>query len=80
MSYDKNYFKNLRGCKFIFQVVSSNPDLKVQFVNHYADYCVKITNDKSFPRATIRIQIVDSNPDIKLEKVSHFGDFEIYMQ
>ena len=61
-----------------FKVVNSFPDLKVQFVDSFADYKVKVSNSPSFSKETIKIQIVTSFPGVKLQKVTSFGDFEAY--
>lgn len=62
-----------------FKVVTSFPDLKVQFVDSFGDYKVKIASNNSFSKETIKIQIVTSFPNVKLQKLSSFGDFETYL-
>ena len=79
MSLGKGYLATLKGKKVTFKVVNSSPDLKVQFVDRFADYKVKISNNRSFfNNETIKIQVVTSSPDVKLQKVTSFGDFEAY--
>lgn len=78
--FTKGYFATLKGKKITFQVVKSFGDVKVQFVQHFADYKVKISNNPSFSTETIKIEVVDHFPDVKLEKVSSFGDFEAYIK
>ncbi len=75
----KGYLATLKGKKVIFKVVKSNPDLKVQFVDKFPDYKVKILNKKSFAKETITIQIVDRSPDVKLQRVDNFADFEVFI-
>ena len=61
----KGYFATLKGKKVIFKVVNSFPDIKVQFVDNFGDYKVKILNSKSSIKETIKIQIVnDETEDI----------------
>ena len=79
MPKGKGYLAIFKGKKVIFKVVNSYPDLKVQFVDNYGDYKVKISDSRSFAKETIKIQIVTSHPDVKLQRVSSFGDFEAYM-
>ena len=79
MGYNKSYLAQFKGKKVIFKVVTSFPDLKVQFVDSFGDYKVKMSNSSSFSKATIKIQIVTSFPDVKLQKVSSFGDFEAFL-
>ena len=43
-----------------FKVVTSFPDLKVQFVDSFGDYKVKMASNNSFSKETIKIQIVTS--------------------
>ena len=78
MSLGKGYLSTVRGKKITFKVVNSSPDLKVQFVQSFADYKVKVASSKSFSTETIKIQVVTSFPDVKLQKVTAFGDFEAY--
>lgn len=78
MSLGKGYLATLKGKKVTFKVVNSSPDLKVKFVDCFADYKVKVSNSSSFSKDTIRIQVVTSFPDVKLKKVTSFGDFEAY--
>ena len=78
MSLGKGYLATLKSKKVTFKVVKSCPDLKVQFVDSFADYKVKVSNSKSFSKETIKIQVVTSFPDVKLQKVTSFGDFEAY--
>lgn len=78
MSLGKGYLATLKGKKVTFKVVNSFPDLKVQFVDHYGDYKVKVANNSSYSKETIKIQIVTSYPDVKLQKVSSYGDFEAF--
>lgn len=80
MSLGKGYLATLKGKKVTFKVVNSFPDLKVQFVDHFADYKVKVATSRSFTTETIKIQIVSSFPDVKLQKVTSFGDFEAYFE
>lgn len=79
MGYSKSYLAQFKGQKVTFKVVTSFPDLKVQFVDSFGDYKVKMSNSSSFSKATIKIQIVTSFPDVKLQKVSSFGDFEAFL-
>lgn len=79
MGYSKNYLSQFKGQKVTFKIVTSFPDLKVQFVDSFGDYKVKISSSNSFSKATIKIQVVTSFPDVKLQKVSSFGDFEAYL-
>lgn len=79
MSYNKNYLAQFKGQKITFKVVNSCPDLKVKFVDSFADYQVKVSNSSSFSRATVKIQIVTSFPDVTIKKVTSFGDFEAYI-
>ena len=53
--------------------------MKVQFVDHFGDYKVKISNNQGGCRETIKIEVVDHFPNVKLEK-SVFGDFEVYLK
>ena len=78
MSLGKGYLATLKGKKITFQVVNSFPDLKVQFVDAFGDYKVKVAGNRAFSKETIKIQIVTSFPDVKLQKVTAFGDFEAY--
>lgn len=78
MSLGKGYLATLKNQKVTFKVVNSFPDLKVQFVDSFADYKVKVSNSSSFSKETIKIQVVTSFPDVKLQKVTSFGDFEAY--
>lgn len=79
MGYSKNYLAQFKGKKVTFKVVTSFPDLKVQFVDSFGDYKVKIASNNSFSKETIKIQIVTSFPNVKLQKLSSFGDFENYL-
>lgn len=79
MAYSKNYLAQFKGKKVTFKVVNSFPDLKVQFVDYFGDYKVKVTSSSSFSKETIKVQIVTSFPDVKLQRVSSFGDFEVYL-
>ena len=47
MSYSKSYLARLRGKKVRFIIVSSGADLKVQFVNSFGDYKVKVSNSSA---------------------------------
>ena len=78
MSLGRGYLATLKGKKVTFKVVNSFPDLKVQFVDAFGDYKVKVATNNSFSKETIKIQVVTSFPDVKLQKVSAFGDFEAY--
>ena len=69
MSYDKNYLSRFKGQKVIFKKVTSFPDLKIQFVDSFGDYKVKITDSKAFAAETVKIQEVTSFSDVKLQKV-----------
>ena len=80
MSLGKGYLSTVKGKKVIFKVVNSSPDLKVQFVEGYADYKVKIANNRAFAKETIRIQVVNYGADVKLRKVTAFADFEAYIE
>ncbi len=67
-----------------YQIVNSNPDLKVQYQNSYPDMkikkvssfpdeCGKFQKVTSFP--DIRIQIVKYNPDLTVKEVSSMPGF-----
>ena len=58
MGYGKGYLASFKGQKVIFKVVNSFPDLKVQFVDSFGDYKVKISDIRSFAKETIKIQVV----------------------
>lgn len=79
MANGKEYLAIYKGKKVVFKVVKAFPDLKVQFVNAFGDYKVKISNSKAFAKDVIKIQVVTAFPDVKLQKVSAFGDFEAYL-
>lgn len=79
MGYSKGYLAQFKGKKVTFKVVTSFPDLKVQFVDCFGDYKVKIASNSSFSKETIKVQIVTSFPDVKLQRVNSFGDFEVYL-
>ncbi len=56
-------------------------NLKIQYVDSFGDFKVKIADSKSFATGEIiKVQFVTSFPDIKLQKVTSFPDFEIYME
>jgi len=76
----KGELATFKGQKVHFKVVTSFPDLKVQFVDHFGDFKVKVSNSNSFAKQVIKIKIVTSFPDVKLQKVSSFGDFEAYFE
>ena len=78
--FGKGYLATLKGKKVTFEVVRSFGDIKVQFVDHFGDYKVKISNNPSFSTETIKIEVVNHFPDVKLEKVSSFGDFEAFIK
>lgn len=80
MALSKGYLATLKGKKVTFKVVNSFPDLKVQFVDAFGDYKVKVSNTNAFSKETIKIQVVSSFPDVKLQKVNSFGDFEAYIE
>jgi hypothetical protein len=44
------------------------PDLKVEFVDSFPDFEVKVSDSSSFAEETIKIQVVNSFPDVKLKK------------
>ena len=73
-------FATLKGKKVIFKVVNSFPDIKVQFVDNFGDYKVKILNSKSSIKETIKIQIVNSFPDVKFQKTNSHTDFEAFIE
>ena len=50
MSLGKGYLATLKNHKVNFKVVSSFPDLKVQFVDSFTDYKVKVSNSSSFSK------------------------------
>ena len=76
----KGYFATLKGKKVIFKVVNSFPDIKVQFVDNFGDYKVKILNSKSSIKETIKIQIVNSFSDVKFQKTNSHADFEAFIE
>lgn len=76
----KGYLAIFKGKKVIFKIVKSNPDLKVQFVDRFPDYKVKILDRKSFCKEVIKIQVVDRLPDVKLQRVNSFADFDIFIE
>ncbi len=78
--YSKGYFATLKGKTVTFEVVRALGDIKVEFVDHFGDYKVEISNSPSFSSETIKIEVVDHFGDVKLEKVSHFGDFKAYIK
>ena len=81
MSYDKNYLTRFKGQKVVFRKLTSFPDLKIQFVDSFGDYKVKITDSKAFANSEIvKVQEVTSFPDVKLQKVNAFGDFELFIE
>ena len=67
MSYGKSFFESMKGKKIVFKEVSSFPDVKIQFVDSFGDFKVKIADSKSFASGDpIKVQYVTSFPDIKL--------------
>lgn len=79
MTYDKSFFKSVKGKKIIFKEVTAFPDVKIQYVNSFGDFKIKIADSRSFATGdAIKVQFVTSFPDIKLQKVSAFPDFEVY--
>lgn len=78
MTMGKSYLDSFKGQKVTFKEVKSSPDLKVQYVESFPDYKVKVSSSPSFSKATIKIQLVNSFPDVKLKKVTSFGDLEVY--
>ena len=48
MSLGRGYLATLKGKKVTFKVVNSFPDLKVQFVDSFGDYKVKVATNNSF--------------------------------
>ena len=80
MSLGRGYLATVKGKKVTFKVVDAFPDLKVQFVDSFPDYNVKVSTDNAFSEETIKIQVVTSCPDVKLKKVTAFGDFEAYFE
>ena len=80
MSYDKSFFENMKGKKIVFKEVSSFPDLKLQFVDSFGDFKVRLADDKNFAAGdAIKVQFVTSFPDVKLQKVTAFPDFEVFI-
>ncbi len=79
MGYSKSYLAQFKGKKVTFKVVTSFPDLKVQFVDSFGDYKVKMASNSLFSKETVEVRIVTSFPDVKLQKVSSFSDFEVYL-
>ncbi|MBR6102051.1 MAG: hypothetical protein IKP95_06475 [Ruminococcus sp.] len=69
-----------KGKKVTFREVSSFPDLKVQYVDSFPDYEIKVASSNSFSAEIIKVQTVSSFPDVKLKKVTAFGDLEIYYE
>lgn len=81
MSYDKSFFERMKGKKLVFKEVTSFPDIKLQYVDSFGDFKVKIADSKSFATGDIiKVQYVTSFPDLKLQKVSSFPDFEVYLE
>lgn len=77
---DNRILEDLKGKKVIFKIVDTYPDLKVQFVEAFGDYKVKVADSKTFSDKTIKVKIVTAFPDVKLQKVNAFGDFEIVFE
>ena len=80
MSYSKDYLEKYKGKKVTFKWVTSFPDLKIQFVNSFADYDIKESSNSAFSAEIIKVQEVSFFPDVKLKKVKAFGDFEVYFE
>ncbi|MCR5118670.1 MAG: hypothetical protein K6B44_03500 [Lachnospiraceae bacterium] len=80
MTYDKSFFESVKGKKIIFKEVTAFPDIKIQYVDSFGDFKIKIADSRSFATGDIiKVQFVTSFPDVKLQKVSSFPDFEVYM-
>lgn len=73
----KNYFRIFRGKKVTLEIVPRGGDIKVQFVDHFGDYKIKVSNNDFNSCDTIKVEVVDHFPDVKLEKTSFFEDFEV---
>lgn len=79
MNIDKAFFESMKGKKLVFKEVTAFPDIKLQYVDSFGDFKVKIADSKSFASGdVIKVQYVTSFPDVKLQKVTSFPDFEIY--
>ena len=76
----KEDLQRFKGKKVTFERVSSFPDIKIQFVDSFADYEIKAADSESFSVEKIKYQEVTSFPDVKLKKVTAFGDMEIYFK
>ena len=71
---EQEAFSSIKRKKVIFEVVKYSLDIIVEFVDRRGDYKVKIDNDKSSIKETIKVQIVTSRGDIKLEKIKRGED------
>ena len=81
MSIDKSFFESMKGKKIVLKDVSSFPDVKLQFVECFGDFKVRIADSKSFATGEpIKVQYVTSFPDIKLQRTLSFPDFEVFME
>ena len=61
MAYTKSFFESMKGKKIIFKEVTSFPDLKIQYVDSFGDFKVKIADSKSFATGEIiKVQFVTS--------------------
>ncbi len=79
MAYDKSFFESIKGKKIVFREVTAFPDVKIQYVDSFGDFKIKIADSRSFATGdVIKVQYVTSFPDVKLQKVSAFPDFEVY--
>ena len=79
MNIDKAFFESMKGKKLLFKEVTAFPDIKIQYVDSFGDFKVKIVDSKSFAHGDpVKVQYVTSFPDVKLQKVTSFPDFEIY--
>ena len=76
----KEQLAGFKGKKVTFRKESAFPDIKVQFVDSFSDYEVKVSDSNSFSADIITYQEVTSFPDVKLKKVTAFGEFEIYFE
>ncbi len=57
------------------QIVTTNPDYKVEVVNSFED--LRVQKVDAFPDSTGKWQLVDSFPDYKIQIVKAFGDFKV---
>ncbi len=81
MGYGRSFFEGMKGKKIVFKEVTAFPDVKIQYVDSFGDFKVKMADNRSFATGNvIKVQVVSAFPDVKLQRVSSFPDFEIYME